>query len=113
MVSRSQARPMSVGSGFDSQVEQQVLLSFFLKNFSVVARSLEVDGVTSPCLEKHVKPLVPAIFRRSLTVVTDSQKPESLTSSLTKRLSCCPVTGLWRSDRQSLHVKHWYSAASG
>ena len=71
--------------GFDSQVGQKVLLGFSIRNFSVVARSWEVGGVTLPCLGKHVKPLVPAVFRRSLIVVTDSQKPESLTSSLTKK----------------------------
>ena len=39
---------------------QKVLLGFSIRNFSVVARSLEVGGVTPPCLGKHVKPLVPA-----------------------------------------------------
>ena len=42
-----------------------VLLGFSIRNFSVVARSLEVGGgVTPPCLGKHVKPLVPAVIRR-------------------------------------------------
>ena len=34
-----------------------MLLGFSL-NFSVVARSLEVEGIIPPCLEMHVKPLV-------------------------------------------------------
>ena len=68
---------MSAGSRVSfSQVGQKVFLSFSIRNFSVVARSLEVGSVTPPCLGKHVKPLVPAVIRRSLTVVTDSQKPE-------------------------------------
>ena len=37
---------------------QKVLLGFSNRNFSVVARSLEIGGVILPCLEKHVKPLV-------------------------------------------------------
>ena len=60
-------------------------LGFSIRKFSVVARSLEVDGVTPSCLGKHVKPLVPAVIRRSLTVDTYSQEPESLTTSLTMR----------------------------
>lgn len=53
-------------------------------------------------------------FRRSLAVVTSSQKPESLTTSVTKGYCVITqVTVLWRSDWQSLHVKYWYSAAPG
>lgn len=37
---------------------------------------------TPPCLGKDVEPLVPAVIRGSLTVVTGRQKPESLTAVL-------------------------------
>ena len=73
---------MTSGPGFDFQVGQKVLLGFSIRNFSVAAQSLEVGGVTPPWLEKHVKPLVPAVIRRSLTGVTDSQEPGSLTTGL-------------------------------
>ena len=38
---------------------KKVLLGFSITNFSVVARSLEVGGVTPPWLGKHVKLISP------------------------------------------------------
>ena len=39
-------------------VVAKVLMVFFNRNFSVVARSLEVGDMITPCLGKLVKPLV-------------------------------------------------------
>lgn len=36
----------------------ECVFGFTVRNFSVIARSLEVGGVTPPCLGKHDKPLV-------------------------------------------------------
>ena len=69
-----------------------MLLDFSIRNFSVVARSLEVGGVTLPRLGKHVKLLIPAVFRRSLTVVMDSQKDRKSDIQSNQEVLCCPVT---------------------
>ena len=36
-------------------------VGFSITNFSIV-QTLEVGGVTPPCLGKHVKPLLPAVL---------------------------------------------------
>ena len=77
------------------------LLGISIKNFSVAARILEVGRVTPPCFGKHIKPLVSAVIRTSLTVVTGCQKPEFNNQSY-QEVSCCPVTGLWRSDIKTI-----------
>ena len=133
------ARLLNAGSWVRFTSRAKFFIGFSIRNFSVAARRLVVGGVTPPRLGKHVAPsdlrlisprscriAVPsdyeserrgsapvfvAVLRRSLTV---RQKPESLTASQSyQEVSCCSVTVLWRSDRQSLHVQHWYSAACG
>ena len=58
LFSWSQARLLSWGPGFDSRVGPKVVLGFYNRNFSVVARSLEVGEVIPTYFGKHVKPLV-------------------------------------------------------
>lgn len=53
---------------------------------------------------RYIKLLSPAVIGKLLTVVTGRQEPEILTTRLSKGKASYPVSGLWRSYKQSLQV---------